>query len=233
MTTSEMNPRESGSRRLLNAAETRVGLVSAVLPPNLIDKLLGYLSDRFKKPASQRVRRQAMIVSPVRIQHLIALLPRQSIDSDNAGHPLRSLGYRLSHVGFFEDDLHASDNGIEPWRGSARKAPQLYGKNTALLFDIEGLIGWLRAKYPRSTMHHIAADTGIPAPSIENWLHRRSQPSVEHFMILLATFGPALLHACLRHKQGWVEHAAKQARAREIDEEIARLQGERRQVVAG
>ncbi|KQV27868.1 hypothetical protein ASC97_05765 [Rhizobium sp. Root1203] len=209
--------------------------IPAISPPKPIQKLLSYITDRFEKPATLRVSQQAMIVHPVRMQHLIALLPRQS--SETLHRPYLSLsrseGLGFGQTGLFEDDPQCQNIGTRKWRGSAGKGPQLYGKNSAILFDVEGLIGWLREQFPRSTIHHVESRTGIPAASVENWLHRRSQPSVEHFMILLTTFGPSLLHACLRQRPGWVEHAARHERAREIDEQIARLQGERLQVVAG
>jgi hypothetical protein len=50
---------------------------------------------------------------------------------------------------------------------------------------------------------------------------------VEHFTLLIAAFGPALLQACLRQPPVWVEQAARQERKREIDEQIARLMMER------
>lgn len=220
-------PRVGGYRRLLTVASAGVGAGLAIFPPKPIDKLFSYLADRFRKPASPRVSQQAMIVHAVRIQHLIALLARQSSETSH-GHSLLP-----GCVGWFEDEPQCHQHGMGPWRGSARNRPQSYGKNSKVVFDVEGLIRWLRTQYPRSTVHHVEAMTGIAAASVENWLHRRSQPSVEHFMILLTVFGPALLQACLRQKPGWVETAAKQERAREIDEEIARLQGERLQVVAG
>jgi len=234
MKNSFSNPRDFGASRILTVAGTGVEPVPAIFPPKTIDKLWSYLADRFKRPASSRVSQQAMIVNAVRIQHLIALLSRQSSNSSHG--PNSSPCYaelRPDCVGLFEDEPQSLQYGAKGWRGSARNRPQLYGKNPALLFDVEGLTAWLREKFPRSTIHHVEAETGIPAASVENWLHRRSQPSVEHFMILLSAFGPSLLYACLRQTPAWVEQAAKQERAREIDEQIAKLQGERQQVVAG
>jgi|GEM_PF-2233914 len=223
------NPRDFGASQILTVAGTGVRPVPAILPKT-IDKLLSYLADRFRKPAPKRVSQQAMIVNAVRIQHLIALLPRQSSSIPHGPNSIPCWELRPECVGLSEDEPQCLEYGPRGWRGSARNRPQLYGKNAALLFDVEGLTAWLRDRFPRSTIHHVEAETGIPAASVENWLHRRSQPSVEHFMILLTVFGPALLNACLRQKPGWVEHAAKRERAREIDEQIAKLQGERQQV---
>lgn len=189
--------------------------------PSPIRKLLSYFADRFEPDASPHLGPQAMIVPPVRIQHMIALLAHVSSD------PLRREEISAVSGGLFEDDPRANDKSTRGWRASARKKPQLYGRGPAVLFDVAGLVDWLRSRYPRSTTHHVEAETGIPAASVENWLHRRSQPSVEHFTILIAVFGPALLNSCFRQSPGWVEQAAVRERQREIDEQIARLMNER------
>ncbi len=113
-----------------------------------------------------------------------------------------------------------------PWRTAAGKRPQTCGKAAAVLFDITGMIAWLRERFPRATIHCVEAETGIPAATVENWLHRRSQPSVEHFTILISTFGPSLLKACLSKPQIWIDTAAALERRREIDAQIASLKRE-------
>lgn len=206
--------------------------IPAFFPAEPIDKLFSYLADRFKKPAIVRVKQPAMIVTSVRIQSLIARLSRQSLDTLHGPSSSRYMDLWPGRFGFFEGGPDCHEHGTARWRGSARKKPQSCGKSTAIMFDVEGLISWLRERYPRSTTHHVEAETGIAAASVENWLHRRSQPSVEHFMIMLHTFGPSLLTACLRNSPGWVEQAAIQQRKREIDDQIARLQSERQQYAA-
>lgn len=187
--------------------------------PKPIRQLLSRFTDRHEVPATQ-ARQQAMIVSPVRIQHLIALL-----DHSSSAPVLGELP--AGFVGLFEEEplrRHLTTRGL---RGSARKVPQVCGNTPAYLFDVAGLVDWLRDRYPRSTPINVEAETGIPAGSVENWLHRRSQPSVEHFTRLLAVFGPSLLQACLRRPPEWVEQAAITERGRELDEQIARLKSER------
>lgn len=202
--------------------------IPAFFPSELIDKLFCYLTDRFKKPATLRVGQQAMIVTSVRIQSLIALLSRQSFEPLHGPVSSRYVELRPVRLGLFEGEPDRLQHGMGRWRGSARKRPQTCGKSPAIAFDVEGLISWLRDKYPRATIHHVEAETGISAASVENWLHRRSQPSVEHFMILLTTFGPALLQACLHGRPNWVEIAAIEERKREIDDQIERLTSERK-----
>ncbi|MBO3760378.1 hypothetical protein [Ciceribacter sp. L1K22] len=171
-----------------------------------------------------RTGRQAMIVSPVRIQHLIALVARAS------SSPFQDVP---AGAGLFEEGSVAPHHGATGWRGSTRTAPQHCGNRSATLFDVGGLIDWLRQRYPRSTTVNVEAETGIPAASVENWLHRRSQPSVEHFIRLVAAFGPEVLQACLVATPDWVEQAAAAEQAKAIDEEIARLTQRRAQIAIG
>ncbi|MDQ0135709.1 hypothetical protein J2T08_003630 [Neorhizobium galegae] len=219
MSASSVAPHEFWRLCRLNAGR-QTSLVT-IPSPSPIDQLRSYFADRFKPSASPRMGHQAMIVSPVRIQHLIALIARSS------SHALHREGLQAGSDGLFEEEPRALDKSTRGWRGSARKRPQVYGQFPALLFDVAGLVDWLRSQFPRSTPHNVEARTGIAAASVENWLHRRSQPSVEHFTLLIAVFGPALLQACLRQPPGWVEQAARQERKREIDEQIARLMMER------
>lgn len=163
---------------------------------------------------------QAMIAAPVRFQNrLIALLPHR-----RAPH---SKGHSFS--GFHEEDP-LRFHGTAPRRISAGKKPQDCGKQAAVLFDLDGFARFLRGRYPRSTVHHVEAATGISAASVENWLHRRSQPSVQHFSILIQTFGPALLAACLTCPPPWVSEAVQTQRRREIDAQVAKLMSERQTV---
>ncbi|WP_159953169.1 hypothetical protein [Rhizobium sp. 18065] len=159
-----------------------------------------------------------MIALPVRNTRLIALPTHAS--------PLSSQGSITGIFGFAEEEPLCFDRTTRPWRGSATQAPQGCGKRQAK-FDPAGMADWLRKAFPQSTCHHIEARTGIAAATIENWLLRRSQPSVEHFSTLIAVFGPALLAACMERPPGWVARAADGERARQLDEEIARLRSER------
>lgn len=130
-------------------------------------------------------------------------------------------------LGFSEEDPRRFDN-VTPRRPvSAGKTPQRCGAGPSTLFDVGGLNEWLREKFPRATTYHVEAKTGIPAASVENWLHRRSQPSVQHFSILIAVFGPALLAASMPKAPSWVSEAVQSQRRREIDAQIEMLQRER------
>ena len=132
-------------------------------------------------------------------------------------------------LGFSEEDPRRFDNVTPRRLASAGKNPQRCGTGSSAQFDVDGLIDWLRKKYPRATTYHVEAKTGIPAASVENWLHRRSQPSVQHFSILITVFGPALLAASIKKPPSWVSEAVQSQRRREIDAQIEMLQRERDQ----
>lgn len=191
-------------------------------PSKAIKDLFRNISDRLKTSARLRMGGQAMIARPVRNACLIAL----------PTHSSRSLSQGSSTVryGFAEEEPLYRQKNTGAWRGSAPASPQVCGKSHAK-FDPVGLADWLRKAFPQSTCHHIEARTGIPAGTVENWLIRRSQPSVDHFARLIAIFGPELLSACFARPPGWIERAADGERARLIDEEIERLRQERAALV--
>lgn len=123
-------------------------------------------------------------------------------------------------------------------RNSALNERQLCRKSLAALpkepatlpeasFDMAGLIGWLKSRFPTSTEFHVASATGIQSDSIGNWIRQRSRPSAEHLSILLCVFGPSLFRACIRHQANWIDRACEAERLDEIDQQISRLNSER------
>lgn len=187
-------------------------------PSKTIKDLFRNISDRLKTSARQRMGGQAMIAHTVRNACLIAL----------PTHSSRSLsqGFSTVRYGFAEEEPLYRHKSTGAWRGSSPASPQVCGKAHAK-FDPVGLADWLRMTFPQSTCHHVEARTGIPAGTVENWLIRRSQPSVEHFSRLICVFGPDLLSACFARPPGWIERAVHGERARLLDEEIERLRRER------
>jgi len=116
-------------------------------------------------------------------------------------------------------------------RNSANSHPQRCGKPSADLFDMSGLIGWLKVRFPTSTEFHVQASTGISAASVANWLQRRSRPSAEHLSILLCAFGPSLFRAAIREPATWIERACEAERLHEIDQQMDRLRTEKAALV--
>lgn len=207
-----------------NSTRLRCGATGiASAPPHFMPRRAGSGSSALC--AFLRSAWQAMIATPVRLQHsLIALLTHRRAPVSRYQGPILS--------GFCEEDPVCFQHGTGSGVSSAGKKARDCGKQAAVLFDPDGFADFLRGRYPRSTIHHVSAETGIPAASVENWLHRRSQPSVQHFSILIQTFGPALLAACLTCPPPWVAEAVQTQRRREIDAQLARLMSER-QAVAG
>lgn len=166
-----------------------------------------------------RLARQAMIAIAVRKPcRLIALPPHR---------PSSVSRYSRDFFGFSEEEPRRFDNVTKRGGVSAGNIPQRCGAGTAVSFEVAGLITWLKRTYPRSTTHHVEAQTGIPAASVENWLHRRSQPSVQHFSILISVYGPSFLAACFIQPPVWVHDAVRVQRRKEIDAQISRLESER------
>ncbi|MCA1490117.1 hypothetical protein I6F11_04185 [Ensifer sp. NBAIM29] len=154
-------------------------------------------------------------------RRLIALLTHHQVPSST------QVTQGLLFVGLQDDEPLCFEESTGRPRISAGKAPQNCGKTAAMMFDVAGLISWLKDRFPRSTIHHVEAETGIPAASVENWLHRRSQPSVQHFSILMQVYGPSLLAACFKSPPKWLREAAMFQRRRELDAQIAQLEQER------
>ena len=109
---------------------------------------------------------------------------------------------------------------------TALNDPQLCGNRSASLFDHGGLIGWLRSRFPNGTGFHVEHVTGISSATVDNWIQRRSRPSVEHYHRLMVVFGPSLVRACLRGGADWLDEACRRQRAVEIENEMAALKAE-------
>jgi hypothetical protein len=114
---------------------------------------------------------------------------------------------------------------------SAKENPQVYGKPTVTAFDMAGFVSWLRRRFRRYTAVSVEAATGISSASVENWLQLRSQPSVEHFAILVSTFGPSVMRAALRHDAEWLAKAEAEAIAAELEDEIRALEQRRLEIL--
>lgn len=114
---------------------------------------------------------------------------------------------------------------------STKDDPQSCGKAQAGVFDVAGLVAWLRRRFPRYTAINVEAATGISAASVENWLQFRSQPSVEHFSLMVLAFGPSFLRASMREDADWLVRAEADAMAAELSAEIEELEQRRRELM--
>jgi transcriptional regulator with XRE-family HTH domain len=161
---------------------------------------------------------QAMIPTAVPSpDRLIALLRHRALFLD----------FGLSPAGFSEPERQRLD--ITTGRGgrSAKARMQSCGKDAASAFDVQGLVQWIRQKFPRYTSVNVEASTGISAATVENWLQGRSLPSIEHFSIMLMAFGPSFLRAAMSGDAPWIAKAEADALAAEIEAEIEELERRR------
>lgn len=107
---------------------------------------------------------------------------------------------------------------------TAPASPQNYGSRSAVLEPcIIGLGRFLRAKHPRDTAAYVAADTGIPIESVENWLQGRAFPRAKHQFALIAAYGPSVFAAMMPFAPRWLDEAVRAERLRELEETQARL----------
>ena len=93
-------------------------------------------------------------------------------------------------------------------------------------FDPQRCVSFLRAKHPAKTAQAVAADTGLPARTVERWLTLDARPSVAAFARLVAAYGAPFLAAAIPGL-GWVERAASLAAHDGLTREIAALEARR------
>lgn len=122
--------------------------------------------------------------------------------------------------------------GTAKRQASAERPRQCAGRRSAE-HDVEAVLAYLRQMYPTQTYHSIAADTGIPSGTIENWFMRKAKPSASHFAGLIAAYGPQFLAAVLTIRPEWVDRAAKYERALAIDRHIEDLRREKEALLDG
>jgi ubiquinone biosynthesis protein UbiJ len=83
------------------------------------------------------------------------------------------------------------------------------------------VIAFLRQRYPSKTPDHVAADTGVPAGTVQKWLDRGSAPSVAHYTRLWLAYGPEFLAATIERAPAWLDAAHRAEEAARLKAEIA------------
>ncbi len=91
-------------------------------------------------------------------------------------------------------------------------------------FNVANMISFLRTRHPSNTPYWVSSVTGIPPGTIENWLSRRSGPDRDHLSVLMCVYGPRFLQAVLSEPPAWVDRAAQQTEAEELERTIADAQ---------
>lgn len=83
------------------------------------------------------------------------------------------------------------------------------------------MIAFLRQRHPLKTPDHVAADTGVPAGTVQKWLDRGSAPSVAHYCRLWLAYGPEFLAATIERAPAWLDAAHRAEEATRLKAEIA------------
>lgn len=84
-------------------------------------------------------------------------------------------------------------------------------------------LAFLKERYPAKTADRVAADTGIPANTIAQWLCGNSSPRWKHTMALIGAYGADFLWAASPDSRVWLGPVRKL-------EELRRLQLQRVQL---
>lgn len=147
---------------------------------------------------------RADMSSAFSIRHLLDRILRRRVAAEPSSPAFEA--------GLSENDLSRRHISTQNARKSTKDNPQGYGKDSRA-FDLEGFALWLRRRFPRYTAINVEVETGVPAGTVENWLLYRSQPSTEHFALLILRFGPGLLRASIRGEPAWLIRAAAVAEA--------------------
>lgn len=83
------------------------------------------------------------------------------------------------------------------------------------------MIAFLRRQHPVKTADNVAADSGVPAGTVQKWLDRGSAPSVVHFARLVSAYGPDFLATAFASPPAWLSQAVRDERAATLKAEIA------------
>lgn len=84
----------------------------------------------------------------------------------------------------------------------------------------------LRRRRPGKTADLVAADIGLPARTIQNWLDGRASPNASGFTRMVLAYGPDFLAAVLPECPSWLDSAARIEKRAALAGEIARLEAE-------
>ena len=89
------------------------------------------------------------------------------------------------------------------------------------------VVAFLGKLHPVKTCENVAAETGIRAATVRQWVARESAPNFRALFRLMCAYGPDLLCAALDNPPRWLSEAARAEEQARIDAEIAALQARR------
>ncbi|GBD48144.1 hypothetical protein [Methylopila sp. Yamaguchi] len=105
-----------------------------------------------------------------------------------------------------------------------------FGATARRMLDGERVCAFLRAIYPEKTAANVAADTGVPARTVEKWLERLSSPSWPHGLRLVAAYGPEFLCAVMDTPPAWLTEAGRAAARAQLEAQIAEIEALREEL---
>lgn len=89
--------------------------------------------------------------------------------------------------------------------------------------DMAALGCFLRGRHRRNAAAAVAARTGVPVGTAENWLAGRASPAGPALLRLLWCYGPDLLAALWPSPPDWLDPLALDAERARLDRELADL----------
>lgn len=103
---------------------------------------------------------------------------------------------------------------------SCSKSPKLSG------FCAESWARFFHRVHPVKTAAAVAAEIGVSASTVENWLDGTSAPSLPAFVKAVQHYGPGCLAAAFARPPAWVDATARAQKRAAIEAEISRLVSE-------
>jgi hypothetical protein len=81
----------------------------------------------------------------------------------------------------------------------------------------------LRRIHPTKTAECVAADIGVPAETVRQWLRGAASPSGPAMLALVGVYGPELLAVALPNAPGWLRRALVAEKRRAAMDELRAL----------
>jgi hypothetical protein len=89
--------------------------------------------------------------------------------------------------------------------------------------DPARVAAFLRGRFPVKTAECVAAETGVAAETVRQWLKGVARPGFPHLLALIGAYGPEFLSAMFPNAPRWLEAARRAERQRELEAELAAL----------
>ena len=105
---------------------------------------------------------------------------------------------------------------------SGQKQPNIGANGTQACPD--RAVAFIRTLYPAKTAECVAADIGLPVPTVKRWIEGAAKPSWSGFSRMILAYGPAFLVAVFPSRPRWLDDAYQREQLAELEAEQARIQ---------